>query len=273
MPKQIEELINDQLKSLEDVPASLRTETQNNEKKILRELLKDLDKFDRDNGQIKPTIANYERLASFRKKLKKQIAEVQKQSKDDYIKNLQNQINVNLQIYSEFGRINNQKSEAFIKFTVDNVIDNLNEADRVFEHQIKEIVFRSISIGGNYRQTVDQLTDFVLSDEERLGSLTRQVSRVAWDSYTQAIRSHADLIREGMTDINYKYVGVEVENTREFCQERIGKVFTDKQIREMAELEWAGKDPTTTSDNIFVKCGGFNCNHIFRPTLEEPTEK
>lgn len=59
----------------------------------------------------------------------------------------------------------------------------------------------------------------------------------------------------------FLYDGVLHPNSRKFCQERVGKVFTLERIREMDNLQGL---PVETS------LGGYNCTHWWTPLEAEP---
>jgi hypothetical protein len=63
----------------------------------------------------------------------------------------------------------------------------------------------------------------------------------------------------------YLYDGPLAEVNRDFCRERVGKVFHIDEIRKWADLEWKGKKKGTNSKTIFDFCGGYNCEHQLIP--------
>jgi hypothetical protein len=62
----------------------------------------------------------------------------------------------------------------------------------------------------------------------------------------------------------FKYVGSLIKDSRQFCQDRVGKVFTIEEIRKWQDLEWQGKKQGSS----FVTRGGWNCRHHLSPVVD-----
>lgn len=58
----------------------------------------------------------------------------------------------------------------------------------------------------------------------------------------------------------FLYAGGIVQDSREFCIERVGHVFTREQGESWNDLEWAGK---MYGVDFFVQMGGYGCLHWF----------
>lgn len=64
----------------------------------------------------------------------------------------------------------------------------------------------------------------------------------------------------------WRYYGSTINDSREFCREHAGQVFTTEEIYALWESrDWAGK----ASGDPFIVRGGYNCRHHFRPVIEE----
>lgn len=63
----------------------------------------------------------------------------------------------------------------------------------------------------------------------------------------------------------WKYYGSVINDTREFCAEHAGKVYTEDEIYKIWEGNWAGK----AAGNPFIVRGGFNCRHHWRPYYKD----
>lgn len=54
------------------------------------------------------------------------------------------------------------------------------------------------------------------------------------------------------------YEGGTIKKTRDFCREKDGKIFEDKEIALWVSQDWKGK---STPYNPFIHLGGYNCRH------------
>ena len=72
-----------------------------------------------------------------------------------------------------------------------------------------------------------------------------------------------DLFNSGATRV--KYVGPKDSKVRDFCRDKVGKVFTVEEVRQWPaeEAPWEGMIPNTDRGSIFVNAGGYNCRHNF----------
>lgn len=94
---------------------------------------------------------------------------------------------------------------------------------------------------------------------------TRWVKQQAHDLLWQTTRNYQQAVSEDLGIKHYLYAGTQIETSRDFCKNRIGKVYTKDEIESWASLNWAGKISATTKASIFVYAGGYNCRHTFRP--------
>ena len=61
----------------------------------------------------------------------------------------------------------------------------------------------------------------------------------------------------------FLYSGSLIKDSRQFCVDRAGKIFTKEQVLSWQNLSWKGKIPDCP---IFTCLGGYNCQHILSPT-------
>jgi len=98
---------------------------------------------------------------------------------------------------------------------------------------------------------------------DRLGdNLNRYATQIVQDAIMgfdgQFAKYRADEV--GLT--SYVYFGSLVRDSRDFCVENAGKIFTEEEIRDIwANTTWQGK----AQGDPFVVRGGYNCRHSFQP--------
>jgi len=67
----------------------------------------------------------------------------------------------------------------------------------------------------------------------------------------------------------WRYTGSTIRDSREWCVDHAGKIFTKEEIEEWRDKKWNGKK----AGDPFVTRGGWNCRHGFSPVLVEAEEK
>jgi hypothetical protein len=101
------------------------------------------------------------------------------------------------------------------------------------------------------------------------GMLEQYFKRATYDLY-QTLDRAANLVYADRLKLNYAiYSGTVMDTTRPFCEERVNKVFSRKQIEGWSELEWKGKPPIY---NPYLHCGGYNCRHHLSFVSDEVAE-
>lgn len=68
---------------------------------------------------------------------------------------------------------------------------------------------------------------------------------------------------------HWKYYGSTVQDSREFCVEHAGKVYTEEEIYKIWEGNWKGK----AAGNPFIVRGGYNCRHHWRPFYSDVVDQ
>jgi hypothetical protein len=87
---------------------------------------------------------------------------------------------------------------------------------------------------------------------------------MAQDSLMQFDASINTAIGKQSGATKWKYYGGTVRDSRPFCVEHAGQVFTDEEIEETWSGSWKGK----ASGDPFIVRGGYNCQHHWRPVFD-----
>lgn len=100
------------------------------------------------------------------------------------------------------------------------------------------------------------------------GALVGKASTTVTDLASIFERSSTQLIADELEVDFFLYQGSEIDTTREFCLERLGKAWHREEIEQWGDEEWSGRIPETTEDTIFSFLGGYNCRHVLLPLAE-----
>ena len=127
--------------------------------------------------------------------------------------------------------------------------------------QIKVKAIKAISSGVNWASFASDIDNFVGK-----GLVEGHLRTNAFDTFQQIDRS---LNYDVAIDLGLNYAMYSpglMTTSRQFCKDRVGKVFTRSEIEGWKKLEWQGKN-----DNYdpFIDVGGYNCTH----TLSWITDK
>lgn len=97
------------------------------------------------------------------------------------------------------------------------------------------------------------------------GLAVRNISTTASDALYTFSRGYSLAVAEGLKLKYYFYMGTRIVTTRDFCNQRYGRPYTQAEVESWASLTWGGKIPGTTTVTIFWYLGGYRCRHRLLP--------
>lgn len=127
---------------------------------------------------------------------------------------------------------------------------------------LNQILQQNINTGGSFSGMLNQVQTFIKGTDKAEGKLLSYSKGIVSDALFQYARAYQTSVTEDLKLTWYRYVGGIMDKSRDFCIDRAGGYFTQKEIEGWAKLEWKGKNPLTTESSIFTLCGGFQCRHI-----------
>lgn len=131
---------------------------------------------------------------------------------------------------------------------------NSNDIGQRIGQRIQQAIAGNVSLSA-FRDTLR--SDF--TDPDKLGLLEQHYYTKSFDIFQQTDRAIGKKLAD---DLGLKYAiysGTIKNNTRPFCKDRVGKVFTSDEIDDWKDLNFQGKPNTGYVPNIDL--GGFNCRH------------
>lgn len=262
------------------------------EKKLINLVFNEfISKLDVENGIVKNTKANRDRIAAlnrlFDKFQRNDFAEVIKGMVSDYkdihylsvdyyktiaknkVENIQSKVQDRLK--TNLGIEGN-------KLTPNGFLDSFIK-DPTLLNKIKMATFNAITSNNiTLRQYQESIRTIIEGNNKVEGSLTRHFKTFATDTYAMYDRVTNN---EFAVQLNLKYAlyaGGLIETSRPFCKIRNNKVFTDAEIKKFgtskdkyggytnkSKGEFQGKN---VDYDPFRDCGGYNCRHTFNYITE-----
>lgn len=99
----------------------------------------------------------------------------------------------------------------------------------------------------------------------RQGLTEAQFTRLTRDLFAEYDRTIKLEYKERLGLKYALYAGTEMDETRPFCSERYGLIYTEKEIASWNTQEWQGKKPGP----VEIVCGGYNCRHTLNWVTDE----
>ena len=258
------------LERLESIPDNLITATQKAQQEIFRELLRLMNGLDVKEGNLVISQANLAKTAEIVATLERFIfLGTYGDSVKVFSTEFSTQRALNDSIFETFEGFDAKKEfELNWKTGQKNAI-RLLAKDQVAAQLLEPInnaLTSAVTIGQDFVGVVQELTK-VVNGIDPDGNLLRHVKRVASDSFAIADRSYTEVVIADLGIDFFRYQGGIIKDSRQFCIDRVGKIFHIKEVMGwgLIPAQWQGRSTITNESNIFTLLGGFNCKHSLIP--------
>lgn len=278
----INKILSDKINRLNSVPDKFVSEIGKSQADLYKEIEDILLKLDTEGNIIILNDKNMSLINSLSDKINQTIFN------DEYLKSL-------TEFTSEFKKqstLNNKyfqeinvgfKDEAIYTTTLEatqkNALQLLGQDafTQTVTTPLSQMLQSSISNQTSFADTIKSVKLFIEGNDEIDGALVSHVKRISYDAFSASDRTYTNTVANSLGLEFYRYQGSEIEDTRPFCDERIGKYFHKKEIEQWGMGEkccglawpqsgkWAGRNANTNKSTIFIFCGGYNCKHSLIP--------
>ena len=125
---------------------------------------------------------------------------------------------------------------------------------------VESNLMKSVTTNTTIQEAQKQLKLQLTGDGKRLGICEKFYYEEAHDTFSEYERTSKDNFAVKL-DLNYAvYQGGLIRDSRPFCVERNGKVYSRETIESWNDTDWKGKKK---DNNIIVDAGGYNCRHYY----------
>lgn len=136
-------------------------------------------------------------------------------------------------------------------------IDSISNLDDI-NNTVRDSAIRNIQGGNSISEFTEELDRAIKTNESGLGILNRDRGKIINDRYSQYDRAEGKTYADVLEMQAFIYSGGKVDDTRKFCCQRNGIVFTKEEARAWSGLRWQGKNSGYVP---LVDMGGYNCRH------------
>lgn len=152
-----------------------------------------------------------------------------------------------------------------------NDLNFLRNRDASVIRETYNMVISGIYENRDWRDLQDQLKKMHIDTTTAKGIENRGLLKKYSGTYANTafaeFDSQAMLIQSNRFNLEYFYYsGAGLKDSRSFCINRRGKVYTKKEIDGWENQPWKGK---RTGSSVWVSRGGYNCTDSFSPVSEE----
>lgn len=256
---------------LESVPDELITSAQKAQAEVFKELISLLNTLDNAGGNLKLSNKNFAKIEEITAKIEEFLmTETYGSGLTDYAK----QFNLQRELINK--GFDNLIEQSFQEKAIYQQVMRTAQADAVgllgrgavnkeFTIPLKELMNSGIATKMPFAEFTESLRGFIIGIDVD-GKLERHVKTIARDAFNIADRRYTKVVGDDLGFTKYRYTGGSVSDSREFCIQRAGKVFTKEEVQAWGNIpQWQGRINGTNSSNIFEFAGGHNCLHQILP--------
>lgn len=276
----LKELIKAKNIRLEKIPDAFLSEVEKLQRKMFADLLSILDTIDREGGFIKASAENIRKLSGIITEAKEELfGGDYVDISNEFIKEFDSQKLANDKIFTkEFTEFSGSDlADELLRKSKEDALQALlgSPLDTEFLQPLDKLLSDAIGTGAGWKDTVQNIRDFVEGNKDVDGRLLQYSKQIAHDSFAFSDRAYTNAVSDELESEWFFYSGGEIETTRCFCKTRLEKYFHYKEFEAWGRGEnlgdcksgdlWAGAVPSTNEKTIFVYGGGFNCRHSIMP--------
>lgn len=289
----LQDLIKKRIDRLESVPENLKTIIDRENERLFKRVLEQLNRLEVKEGKIVTSKSNLAIIASIIDELKGTLfgGEYVEAIKQFAIE-IETQAKLNNQILS--ATVGSFDDNELYRNTILKAQQNAlllmdeNAVSSNFLQPLQELLTTATISGISYTDAVEMLRSNMVGENAIFSKYAGQIVK---DTFAVSDRQYVQLTARLHGIEFYKYDGGKVEDTREFCLERAGKVFHEKEIEAWGNFKktrpefirpkylyetkagvkiyWEGMNYDTNSATIKSYAGGYNCLHVLVPIATE----
>lgn len=279
-----ETLLKQKNARLEEIPLELQTYAQKQQKRILNDIIAQLDKLEKVNGQIKINSANLKAIAEISDELKSIFVNSDYlKAVKEFAKEFDTQAVINNKLIEKgFGAIETPlASQSYLDIAKRNAVDALagEPYKTISVKPIQSILENAVVNGSNINDTINSLQAFIEGDGETVGQIGKYIKQITNDSYAIADRSYTSIVAEELDNDWFYFSGTVVDKTRCFCEQRVGNYYHYLEIEafgngenlgncDLGDGTWSGMIIGTNESTIYSYLGGYNCLHSLIPVSD-----
>lgn len=279
----MEKQAQDILKRISEAISKFDEKLPSLQKRMLEELSPLLKEVETSRGKILNNTKNLKLLMSIERTIEKAIINKDYQkSVNEFIRAFDSLSSLNIEYFKTMAP-NVKPSESasiIVQFAKETTINDLIGAglkESVIK-PVREIIRQNIVSGGSYASFTEEVRRFIIGNENDPGKLIRYSGQMAKDAINQFNAQFHETIAIDLKFNWGRYVGSNIETTREFCLHLTKKEWIHRsELPEIIKGNIDGKKvklsnstglplgmiPGTTADNFKVRRGGYNCGHQF----------
>lgn len=260
--------LRNRIERLDSVPDKFISVVNKQNETIFKNTLKLLDDFETKDGLILQNDRNFAIIEKVMQNIKDTLFEGEYlEAVKEFISEFSEQAELVNAVYKNFGLDDAEKLKPIIKQSQRTALELLdqNAIDANILKPLKDKLTTSLLNEAKHSEIISLLQDTILGSPGIDPKMTAYVKRYARDVFAVYDRTYSQIVAKDVKIEYYEYAGGLLQDSRDFCKERVGRRFRIDEIKSWASLDWQGKNPATDENTIMAYLGGYNCIHTLIP--------
>lgn len=131
--------------------------------------------------------------------------------------------------------------------------------------QVSSKVYTSVLAGDEIDDLTLGVRQLLIGGTDKAGRpMVNHAKTISTTGYREVDSTIMKQKAEEFEIIEFKYSGSLIKDSRKWCQDHVGKIYTLEEIQNWESKSWKGKK----SGDPFVTRGGWNCRHRWIPVVD-----
>ena len=128
-----------------------------------------------------------------------------------------------------------------------------------FRQKVQNYVINSIASAKRFNVFLRDAKPLFISSTDQPSTLMTFYRKYAYDTANQMLNVTGNYFAEQFGLNTFLYEGDLIKDSREFCVERCGNIYTKDDGQSWNQMDWSGK---IKGVDFFIQAGGYNCRHL-----------
>lgn len=154
---------------------------------------------------------------------------------------------------------------SLIKAFSDDGLNELASLGSQYASSVSSEIYAGVAAGASLDDMTENVRQLLIGGTDKAGrSLSSHAATIAETRYMEVDATVLKKKSEEFDIHKFKYAGTLIKDSRPWCIDHVGKIFTEEEIEEWESQTWKGKK----AGDPFITRGGWRCRHRWLPIVD-----
>lgn len=159
-----------------------------------------------------------------------------------------------------------QSDNALLKIMSDSAFREMSGLADQYVEKVNGAIFRGTTAGTPINIIEQEVKQLLVGGTDAAGRpMSSHAKTITSTRYMEADATMTIQAADNIGADKFRYSGSLIKDSRQWCKDHAGKIYTREEIEEWNDSTWGGKK----EGDPFITRGGWNCRHVFIPVIED----